>query len=131
MWQAVSTNWPLSLSCPIMYVIAIIHYKNNKAHVHIVLVCVVAVCVGQNAGRLQAQEQQEQRRSVPLPHRHAEHVSQMPPSHFSYIGRGSEDSRKPLFAYSLVSLQLLVSAIFSHVYHIYHSVPVKCNGSIL
>lgn len=46
---------------------------------HVVFVCVVAaVRVGQNAGRLQTQEQQDQRRSVPLSHRHAEHVSQTP-----------------------------------------------------
>ena len=36
---------------------------------------VVAVRVGPNAGRLQTQEQPDQRRSVPLPHLYAEHVS--------------------------------------------------------
>lgn len=72
-----------SISCPIKSVIVLIHYRNIKARV--VLLCVAAVCVGQDAGRLQTQEQQDQRRSVPLSHRHAEHVSQMLLWYISHI----------------------------------------------
>lgn len=51
------------------------HTVEIKQLTHIVLLCVVAVFVGQNVGKLQAQEQQDQRRTVPLSHRHSEHVS--------------------------------------------------------
>lgn len=57
--------------------------NKTKRHAWIVFFC-VSVRVGQNARRLQTQEQQDQRRSVPLSHRHTEHVSQIPLSYFSY-----------------------------------------------
>lgn len=62
------------------------------------LLCVFAVCLGQNPGRLQTQEQQDQRRSVPLSHRHAEHVSQTSPILMTLV-RLVETEESPCFRF--------------------------------
>lgn len=100
-WETLKTKWETKISCCCWrswtksflhkWVPAHIHthtYMHTKCVLNIDIYCnvttkswmrpvccVVAVCLGPNVGRLQAQEQQDQRRSVPLSHRHAEHVS--------------------------------------------------------